>query len=110
MATLMVSTVADHEDVARLERELEILAAAFDRWWFAEADDDGAQDLRVGARLHEEIAVRLAQLEARRAALARAAHAGTSRGPRSTATRLSSAGASRAHRAHAQPVVEVGHR
>jgi hypothetical protein len=93
MAALMVSTVADHKDVARLERELEILAAAFDRWWFAEADDDGAQDLRVGARLHEEIAVRLVQLEVLRATLATAAPNGASRGPRSTARRLSSAGA-----------------
>jgi hypothetical protein len=49
---------------ARLERELETLAAVFDRWWFAVPDQRGALDLREGARLHEEIMVRLSRLAA----------------------------------------------
>jgi hypothetical protein len=50
-----------------LERELEALADAFDRWCLA-LPDDGAADLQEGARLHREIVTRLAQLEAVRAA------------------------------------------
>jgi hypothetical protein len=56
-------------EVARLERELAALAAAFDRWWFAPPGDAAASDLQEGARLHEEIVARLAELEAVRAAL-----------------------------------------
>lgn len=53
-----------HAEEAQLERELETLAAIFDRWWFAVPDQRGALDLREGARLHEEIMVRLGQLAA----------------------------------------------
>jgi hypothetical protein len=62
-------------ELERLERELEALAAAFDRWWSTvpggNGEYDGAPDLREGARLHEEIAARMGRLAAVRAALAR---------------------------------------
>jgi hypothetical protein len=54
-------------EVARLERELAALAAAFDRLW---EDETEPLDLAAGARLHDAIAARLAKLEAVRTALA----------------------------------------
>jgi hypothetical protein len=60
-------------DVARLEGELETLAAAFDRLW----EDEAQQlDLVAGARLHDAIVAQLAQLEAAHAALAHGLIAG----------------------------------
>jgi hypothetical protein len=55
-------------EIARLERELAALAAEFDRLWFDEGTDD-RRLLREGARLHQTISARLAQLGAARAAL-----------------------------------------
>jgi hypothetical protein len=59
-------------EVTRLERDLESLAAIFDRLWYASPGDETPPDLQAGARLHHEIVARLVQLEAARAALAHA--------------------------------------
>jgi hypothetical protein len=63
--------------VVRLERELNTLAAQFDRWWY-DTQGDYATDLTVGARLHQEIVTRLDRLMAVRREVANATAA---RGP-----------------------------